>query len=106
MLVHRAAENRVEVVHFGRVSPRPLDPADFPLSGGFAGDLFAWPAVVEDRNVHGPLSFALPGEVDGLGLALERFGTKTLATVLQPAIELAEQGIAVRWDLTLKVASL
>ncbi len=106
MLVYLAKENRVEVVDFGPVSPRALDPADFPLSGGLAGDLFAWPAVVEDRNVHGPLSFALPGEVDGLGLALERFGTQTLATVLQPAIDLAEEGIAVDWYLTLKVATL
>ena len=106
MLVYLAKENRVEVVDFGPVSPRALAPADFPLSGGFAGDLFAWPGVVEDRNVHGPLSFALPGEVDGLGLALERFGTRTLATVLQPAIDLAEEGIAVDWYLTLKVATL
>jgi gamma-glutamyltranspeptidase/glutathione hydrolase len=106
MLVYLAKENRVEVVDFGPVSPRALAPADFPLSGGFAGDLFAWPAVVEDRNVHGPLSFAIPGEVDGLGLALERFGTQTLATVLQPAIALAEEGIAVDWYLTLKVATL
>ena len=106
MLVYLAKENRVEVVDFGPVSPRALAPTDFPLCGGFAGDLFAWPAVVEDRNVHGPLSFAIPGEVDGLGLALERFGTQTLATVLQPAIDLAEEGIAVDWYLTLKVATL
>jgi gamma-glutamyltranspeptidase/glutathione hydrolase len=106
MLVYLAKENRVEVVDFGPISPRALDPADFPLSGGFAGDLFAWPAVKGDRNVHGALSFAVPGEVDGLGLALERFGTQTLATVLQPAIDLAEDGIAVDWYLTLKVATL
>jgi len=106
MLVYLAKENRVEVVDFGPMSPRALDPGDFPLSGGLAGDLFSWPAVAEDRNVHGPLSFALPGEVDGLGLALERFGTRTLAAVLQPAIELAEEGIAVDWYLTLKVATL
>jgi len=106
MLVYLAKENRVEVADFGPVSPRALAPSDFPLSGGFAGDLFAWPAVQEDRNVHGPLSFALPGEVDGLGLALERFGTQTLATVLQPAIALAQEGIAVDWYLTLKVSTM
>src|SRR5258705_1479356 len=94
MLVYRAKEIRVEVVDFGPVSPRSLDPADFPLSGGFAGDLFAWPAVKEDRNVHGSLSFAVPGEVDGLGLALERFGTQSLAAVLQAAVPLAGERIA------------
>src|SRR5712671_216141 len=41
----------------------------------------------------------------GFGLALERFGTRALATVLQPAIALAEKGIAVDWYLTLKVAT-
>ena len=78
MLVYLAKEDRVHVVDFGPLSPRALDPADFPLSEGFAGDLFAWPAVVEDRNVHGPLSFAIPGEVDGLGLALKPLGRQAV----------------------------
>ena len=60
----------------------------------------------DDRNVHGPLSIAVPGHPDGLGLALEQFGTMKLAEVMQPAIELAEQGIAVDWFLTLKVATM
>src|SRR5258708_3321402 len=94
MLVYLARENRVKVVDFGPVSPRALDPADFPLSGGFAGRPFAWPAVREDRNVHGPLSFALPGEVYGLGLSPKRSGTRTPATVLQPAVDPAHAGIA------------
>ncbi len=106
MLVHLAKENRTHVIDFGPVSPRGLDAAAFSLIGGTAGDLFAWSAVKEDRNVHGPLSFAVPGQVDGLGLALERFGTQSLSSVLQPAIGLAEQGIAVDWYLTLKVATL
>jgi len=106
MLIYLARENRVAAVDFGPISPRALDPADFPLTSGFATDLFAWPAVREDRNVHGPLSFAVPGEVDGLGLALERFGTQSFAAALQPAIELADRGIAVDWYLTLKVATL
>src|SRR5258708_27198402 len=77
MLVYLAKENRVKVVDFGPVSPRSLDPADFPLSAGFAGDLFAWPAVKADRNVHGALSFAVPGGVDGPGPALRRFGAQS-----------------------------
>ncbi len=106
MLVYLARENRVEVVDFGPVSPRALDPADYPLTGGITRDLFAWPTVKDDRNVHGPLSIAVPGHVDGLGLALEKFGSMKLAEVMQPAIEFADQGIAVDWYLTLKVATM
>jgi gamma-glutamyltranspeptidase/glutathione hydrolase len=107
MLVYQAKERRVSVVDFGPVAPRGLDPAAYPLAGGGATsrDLFSWPAVTDDRNVHGPLSFAVPGHVDGLGLALEKFGTLKLADTVRPAIELAERGIAVDWFLTLKIAT-
>jgi len=108
MLVYLAKEDRVHVVDFSPISPRGLDPADYPLVGGGATtrDLFTWPSVKDDRNVHGPFSFAVPGHVDGLGLALERFGTLAFKDVLQPAIELAEQGMAVDWYLTLKIATM
>jgi gamma-glutamyltranspeptidase/glutathione hydrolase len=105
MLVYSAREDRVSVVDFGPVSPRALVPTDYPLTGGIATDLFTWPAVKDDRNVHGPLSFAVPGQVDGLGLALEKFGTLKWADLIAPAIELAEKGIAADWFLTLKVAT-
>jgi gamma-glutamyltranspeptidase/glutathione hydrolase len=105
MLVYLARENRVQVIDFGPISPRKLDPADYPLTGGYTTDLFTWPTVKDDRNVHGPASFAVPGQVAGMGLALERFGTKPFAELLQPAIELADKGIAVDWFLTLKVAT-
>ena len=38
----------------------------------------------------GPLSAIVPGAVDSLLLALEKYGTKSLAEVIQPAIELAQ----------------
>lgn len=107
MLVYLAQENRVQVVDFGPISPRALDPADYPLIGGVTTrDLFTWPTVKDDRNVHGPLSIAVPGHPDGLGLALEKFGTLSFSDALQPAIALAERGIAVDWYLTLKVATM
>jgi gamma-glutamyltranspeptidase/glutathione hydrolase len=108
MLVYSAKTGRVSVVDFGPISPRGLDPAAYPLTGAgiTTRDLFTWPAVKEDRNVHGPLSIAVPGHPDGLGLALEKFGTLKLAEVLKPAIELAEKGIAVDWYLTLKTATM
>jgi gamma-glutamyltranspeptidase/glutathione hydrolase len=106
MLVYSAKEDRVEVVDFGPMSARSLDPAAYPLIGGFTSDLFTWPTVKDDRNVHGPNSIAVPGHVDGLGLALERFGTMRFGEVMKPAIELADEGIAVDWFLTLKVATM
>ena len=108
LLVYLAEENQVRVVDFGPVAPRGLDPSAYPLVGGDAvsRDLFTWPMVKEDRNIHGPLSFTVPGQVDGLGLALQRFGTLELGDVLRPAIELASQGIAVDWFLTLRVATM
>ena len=106
MLVYLARENRVAVVDFGPISPLALNPADYPLVGGgvTTRDLFTWPTVKDDRNVHGPHSIAVPGHVDGMGLALETFGTRKFAEVLEPAIALADKGIAVDWYLTLKVA--
>ncbi|HEX6004387.1 MAG TPA: gamma-glutamyltransferase [Burkholderiales bacterium] len=108
MLIYLAKEKRVQVVDFGPISPRALDPADYPLAGGglTTRDLFTWPTVKDDRNVHGPLSMAVPGQVDGLGLALERFGTRSFGDMLQPAIAVADQGLAVDWFLTLKVATM
>src|SRR3970282_504888 len=102
MLVYSAKERRVAVVDFGPISPRALDPSAYPLVGGdvTSRDLFNWPAVRDDRNVHGPLSFAVPGQVDGLGLALERVGTVKLPAVMQAASELAETGIPADWFLT------
>jgi hypothetical protein len=54
MLVYLAKENKVHVVDFGPIAPHKLNPADFPLTGGFTTDLFTWPTVKDDRNVHGP----------------------------------------------------
>jgi gamma-glutamyltranspeptidase/glutathione hydrolase len=105
MLIYLAREKRVQVVNFGPVSPRKLNPADFPLTGGFTTDLFTWPTVKDNRNVHGPASFAVPGQVAGMGLAIEQFGTKPFAELLEPAIGLADKGIAIDWFLTLKVAT-
>ena len=42
--------------------------------------------------VDGPLCPSVPGEVDAWETMLERFGTRTLADLIRPAIELAEDG--------------
>lgn len=106
MLIAPAGSDKVQVIDFSPISPQELDVAAFPLTGGLKQELFTWSAVLEDRNVHGPMSFAVPGHVDGMGLALERFGTKSWREVLSPAIRIAEEGMAVDWYLTLKVATM
>lgn len=106
MLVYLAKEDRVHVVDFGPISPYGLNPADYPMTGGTTSDLFTWPTVQDDRNVHGPMSIAIPGHVDGLSTALAKFGTLPFKEVIQPAIGLADEGIAVDWYLTLKTATM
>jgi len=105
MLVAMAGDDRVHVVDFSPVASRNLNLADYPLTGGSTQELFTWPAVLDDRNVHGPMAIVVPGQVAGMALALERFGTKSWREVLSPAIQLAEQGMGVDWYLTLKVAT-
>ncbi|MFQ5936768.1 MAG: gamma-glutamyltransferase family protein [Acidiferrobacterales bacterium] len=104
MLVYVADEQCVYAVDFGMRAPEKLDPEDYPLVSGTDHDLFGWPAVREDRNLAGPLSFTVPGFVAGHALALERFGTRSWRESLAPAIELAEHGMVVDWYATLKVA--
>ena len=105
MLVYSAAEDRVHGIDFTMVAPAALDTADYPLAEGAGGDLFGWPAVVDDRNLRGALSIAVPGEVAGLAQALEHFGTRGWAESLAPAIGLAEQGMEADWYASLLIAT-
>jgi gamma-glutamyltranspeptidase / glutathione hydrolase len=53
-----------------------------------------------EKSRYGGLAVGVPGTVAGMALALERYGTISLAEALAPAIELAEQGITVSADLS------
>ena len=96
---------RGETFDFGPVAPAALDPAAFPLTGGTKQDLFPWPEVVGDRNLHGPLSCVVPSAVAGYALLHERHGRMPLREVLAPALALARRGLPQDWFTTLKVAS-
>lgn len=105
-VVLKAGESRAQVVDFGPVASRRADPADYPLTGEMKLDFFAWPGVVGDRNIHGPLSFCIPSSVAGYATLKERFGTgMPVSELLQPAIALAKRGLAQDWYTTLKIAS-
>jgi len=105
MLVHPAGAARAEVVDFGPSARAKLDPALFPLTGETRTELFTWPQVVEDRNVHGPLSFMIPSAVRGYEQAVERFGRLPWRELVSPAVALAKEGLPVDWYVTLRVAN-
>jgi len=103
-LVHPADAARAEVVDFGPVAPRALEPGRFRLTGRMKLDLFAWPEVENDANIHGPLSFVIPSAVAGYAALHERWGRLPLADVLAPATALAQRGLPADWFTTLKIA--
>jgi gamma-glutamyltranspeptidase/glutathione hydrolase len=59
-------------------------------------DMFVGPdgAPAPGRSVRGHLAAGVPGTVDGLLQALDRWGTRPVADIIDPAITLAERGYA------------
>jgi len=103
MLIYDAKKNKTHAIDYGMRSSKSLDPADYPLSGGTASDLFPWPEVTDDKNVHGPGSIAVPGLVDGVRIAHETFATKPWAELVQPAVDLATEGPILDWFSSLLI---
>ena len=58
-------------------------------------DMYVGPDAPERASFLGPLAVATPGFVAGCAMALERYGTLPLAAVLEPAIDLAEEGFEI-----------
>ena len=104
-LIHPAGSRRAEVVDFGPAAPRALDPSRFRLTGRMKQDLFAWPEVENDANIHGPLSFVIPSAVAGYAALHERWGRLPMPEVMAPAIALARRGLPADWFTTLKIAN-
>ncbi len=104
-VVHRAGLPAAEVVDFGPVAPSGLKPDAFRLTGRMTQDLFAWPEVTDDANIHGPRSFAIPSSVAGYAHMHGRWGVLPLPDVIAPALALAKRGLSQDWFTTLKIAS-
>ncbi len=56
--------------------------------------------VIKNKSLFHGAASGIPGSVRGMLLALEQYGTMSLAEVIQPAIILAEEGIEVSYDLS------
>ncbi len=52
----------------------------------------------------GPLTIAVPGAVGGAALAVKKYGTKSLAEVFAPAIDIAENGFPITEGLAVGLA--
>jgi gamma-glutamyltranspeptidase/glutathione hydrolase len=104
-LIHRAGEARADAVDFGPTAPAGLDPSRFRLTGRVAADLFGWPEVEGDANIHGPLSFVIPSAIAGYAEMHSRWGKLPLGEIATPAIALAKRGLPQDWHTTLKVAN-
>ncbi len=61
---------------------------------------------VTTKSLFHGLASGVPGSVMGMELALKKYGTMSLAEVMQPAIKLAKNGFAVSRDLYLSLKSL
>jgi len=103
-VVHRAGEARAETVDFGPTAPAALDPDRFRLTGKVAADLFGWPEVEGDINIHGPMSFVVPSAVAGYEEMHARWGRLPLSELAAPAVALAKRGLPEDWYTTLKIA--
>ena len=103
-VVHRAGQPRAETIDFGPTAPAALNPDLFKLTGKVAADLFGWPEVEGDINIHGPLSFVIPSAVAGYEEMHRRWGRLPLAELAAPAVALAKRGLPEDWYTTLKVA--
>ncbi|HZH46118.1 MAG TPA: gamma-glutamyltransferase, partial [Roseococcus sp.] len=94
-----------ETFDFGPVAPRTLDASAYPLTGEVKKDLFTWPEVVDDANIHGPKSALIPSAVAGYALMHARHGRLPIHDVLAPALALAKRGLSQDWFTTLKIAN-
>jgi gamma-glutamyltranspeptidase/glutathione hydrolase len=104
LVLYRASEKRAYAVNFQGVVPNTIDLERYPLDPDAPATLMGCPGVVDNRNIVGYGSIAIPGAVAGLALALHTFGTRSFDYVLAPAIDLAEQGLPVDWHATLQIA--
>ena len=76
IIMYSARDKRVIVVNGQGTAPKAANP-----------QLFAGKTAIPGN---GPLGATMPAVVDAAAIALAKYGTKSLAQVLQPAIELAD----------------
>lgn len=105
MLYRDGKTGKVTGLDFGAMSPKKLDPKDYPVIGGTDGNLFGWAKVKDDRNMTGATAVCVPSEPLGLATAHKMWGRKKWRDLVQPAIKHAEEGMVVDWYTMTNIAS-
>jgi len=85
-MVIRMAEGRTAAVDYREKAPLKAHRDMYLDSEG---------NVVPDLSLEGALSIGVPGTVAGFSLALDEFGTKSLESIVAPAVRLARDGFEV-----------
>ena len=85
------------VIGFPMKGPLAAAPDMYEFTGEAAVGNFGWPGVVNNENLEGFRSIAVPGAVAGLCEAHRRLGKLPLSEVLAPAVSLARDGHTPGW---------
>src|SRR2546423_402761 len=91
ILIYLAKTGEVKFINASGFAPQAATIDFYKSKGGIPED--------------GPLSISVPGAVGGAAYAVQTYGTKPLAEVLAPAIEIAEQGFPITAALAQGLAS-
>ena len=98
MTLYLAETHSTHLIEFGMRAPLQSTRDDYPiLDHTPSGSGFNWPKVLDDRNIQGPLSIAVPGYIKGVSLALEMFGSMSWHEAIEPACKQAEAGLPIDW---------
>src|SRR5689334_19362186 len=87
MVVYDARHHKVDTIDSRETAPADMRPDTFDKPG-------LAPPPAEDPRVGG-LSVGVPGTVRGWQLALKRYGTRPLASLLRPAERIARRGFVI-----------
>lgn len=90
MLVHDAKNGQTKAINYREMAPAAATRDMFLADDG---------DVDRERTNASYKSTGVPGTVAGLAMALEKYGTMSLAQVLAPSIKLAKKGFPVTHDL-------